>query len=377
MDIKYNRNSDVLSGSEDLEIIYTIKNFPVYMGATEESFENDQFTDLNYQISKSTGMVQINPLVNLNIVYKSSHGPGLIGNIWKNHHQALSDFLLQFNKNFILEIGGYSGVLANFSFEKRKDLDWTIVDPHVQQFDSRIKVINSFFNEEYENVIEYDMIVHSHLLEHIIDINSFLSLCNRNLNLDGLMIFSLPNFDLFLNKRITNCLHFEHTVFLNEYFLFEFFKKNNFEVIQKKYYDECCSIFYCLKKSSKHFDTSNNTKYNEYKDKLLRYFYDINFFIKQTNLQIENEENVFMFGGHVTSQFLISMGLNEKKIKFLLDNDKKKQNKRLYGTELIIKSPEILSKYNNPILILKNSSFDEEIKDQVFKINSSVNILTF
>jgi CO dehydrogenase/acetyl-CoA synthase epsilon subunit len=50
---------------------------------------------------------------------------------------------------------------------------------------------------------------------------------------------------------------------------------------------------------------------------------------------------------------------------------------RLYGTELIIKSPEILSKYNNPILILKNSSFDEEIRDQVFKINSSINILSF
>ena len=185
------------------------------------------------------------------------------------------------------------------------------------------------------------------------------------------------NFDLFLDKRITNCLHFEHTVFLNEYFLTEFFKKNNFDIVQKQYYDECCSIFFCLKKSSKQCDLTLITKYSEYKNKFLDYFNDINNFIKETNLRIEDEKNVFMFGGHVTSQFLISMGLNDKRIKFLLDNDKKKQNMRLYGTELIIKSPEILSKYNNPILILKNSSFDEEIRDQVFKINSSVNILTF
>ena len=84
-----------------------------------------------------------------------------------------------------------------------------------------------------------------------------------------------------------------------------------------------------------------------------------------------------MFGGHVTSQFLISLGLDQNKIKYLLDNDPNKQEKRLYGTNLQIKSPSILKNYDNPVLILKNSFFDEEIRKQVLEINESIKILTF
>ena len=37
----------------------------------------------------------------------------------------------------------------------------------------------------------------------------------------------------------------------------------------------------------------------------------------------------------------------------------------------------ILKNYDNPVLILKNSFFDEEIRKQVLEINESIKILTF
>jgi 2-polyprenyl-3-methyl-5-hydroxy-6-metoxy-1,4-benzoquinol methylase len=377
MDLVYKRDEDVISGQADLELIYSIKNFPVFVGISEDNIQNDKFVNMNFYISKSTGMVQLNPLVNLNTVYQASHNPGTIGQIWKNHHQALSDFLLKFDKNVVLEIGGYSGILANKCLQKNQNIIWTIVDPHVKQFDNKIIIDNSFFDENYESAVKYDLIVHSHLIEHVTNINSFLSTCHKHLSEDGYMVFSLPNFDMFIDKRLTNAINFEHTYFINEYFLSKLFELHGFELVEKSYYYKEFNIFYCVKKCESKTTDFDQSKYEEYKTKFLKYFEDIINFVKKVNSEISNQDDVFMFGGHVTSQFLLSLGLKESKITCLLDNDPNKQNKRLYGSNLIIQSPTILADYDNPILILKNSSFDEEIKAQILEINKNTKILTF
>jgi hypothetical protein len=74
---------------------------------------------------------------------------------------------------------------------------------------------------------------------------------------------------------------------------------------------------------------------------------------------------------------LLCLGLDENLITCLLDNDPKKQNRRLYGTNLLVQSPEILANYESPLLVLKNSLFDEEIREQIYNINKNVRIITF
>ena len=62
---------------------------------------------------------------------------------------------------------------------------------------------------------------------------------------------------------------------------------------------------------------------------------------------------------------ILNYGLNTKKITYILDNDKKKQEKRLYGTKFIIKSPKILANYDKPLVILKAGVYNREIKNQI------------
>ena len=52
---------------------------------------------------------------------------------------------------------------------------------------------------------------------------------------------------------------------------------------------------------------------------------------------------------------------------FVLDNDKQKQNKRLYGTNLNVRSPKILSEYEKPIVILKVGIYKDEIKKDILE----------
>jgi hypothetical protein len=88
--------------------------------------------------------------------------------------------------------------------------------------------------------------------------------------------------------------------------------------------------------------------------------------ISQINQKIEETNSkIFLFGGHIFSQYLIAFGLNTFKIVNILDNSPLKQEKRLYGTDLIVKSPKVLSNYNNPIVILKAGLYNNEIMEDI------------
>ena len=74
---------------------------------------------------------------------------------------------------------------------------------------------------------------------------------------------------------------------------------------------------------------------------------------------------IYLFGGHIFSQYLIKNGLNINKIKGILDNDTNKQGKRLYGTPLFVISPNNLKDIEKPIVILKTGFYNNEIKDDI------------
>ena len=57
--------------------------------------------------------------------------------------------------------------------------------------------------------------------------------------------------------------------------------------------------------------------------------------VKKINKKISNNQTTsFFVWGARFSQYLLNFGLDPKKIKYVLDNDIFKQNKRLYGTSL-------------------------------------------
>ena len=85
---------------------------------------------------------------------------------------------------------------------------------------------------------------------------------------------------------------------------------------------------------------------------------------------------VYLFGAHVFSQYLISFGLDTSKIICLLDNDRRKIGKRLYGTDLISMHPSILTDIKEAIVILRAGTHNEEIKKDILEnINSNIKFI--
>ena len=98
-------------------------------------------------------------------------------------------------------------------------------------------------------------------------------------------------------------------------------------------------------------------------------------FVSDTNEKISNfKGDIFLFGAHVFSQYLIGFGLETERISCILDNSPIKIGKRLYGTKMRVMSPDVI-KNRDCAVILKVASYREEIMSQLVKINPNVVII--
>ena len=373
------RTSCVITGDDEVETLSKINNFPIFIGSTSKKHDEDLFSDMIFDISKKCGVIQLKNTIDPNLIYSGYHSEA-IGNVWETHHLEFSKLISKIINTHkikrVLEIGGSTAKLAKIILSQTNLInEWSIIEPNIpnidETLDKRINFINDFFDSDKING-EYDLILHSHTIEHIYEPNNFLLDINKSLSTEGFHIFSVPNLFSYLKNKFVNTLNFEHTIFLTEEIIDYLMNKNNFIVLEKVKYLEH-SIFYLTQKSPHTQNMTPPQKYEEYKSMFLEY---INFY-KDVVIDLNNKMKsinggVYLFGGHIFSQFLISMGLNTEKIIYILDNSLIKHNTRLYGTNLIIKNPKQIDLSDNSIIILKVGNYRDEIVSDLLSINPNI-----
>lgn len=372
------RKLSLISNNANLEHLHTFKQVPISMGCTSKYQSEDILQDQIWDICKDTGIIQLRNPLPLKLVYAFPHNDG-IGKVWEDHYQNFANFINKFNVNKILEIGGGAGRLGKLYLDKSSSYSWTMVEPNYsyQEVNNpNFTHIMEWFDNNFKIKNEYDAIIHSHVFEHTYDPLSFLESIYNQIDNTKLHIFSFPNLHEFLKNKFTNTLNFEHTTFLTEEITDLLLKKVGFEIIEKEYYGKH-SIFYACKKSFSQNVEFKSSIYRNNKSLFLNYVEYYQNEVKNLNNLIEKHNGkVFLFGGHIFSQFLIFNGLNTNKITSILDNSKMKQGNRLYGTSFMVESPNTLKNYNNPSVILKTASYNEEIKKDIIN-NISKNVIFF
>lgn len=370
------RNYCVFSGKQDLEHLYTIKDFPAFVGCVDHAPEKDIKVDMSWWISKSSGGIQLNPLIPLDILYGSGHGSGSVGKVWQQHHQEFAKFVHECGLGDVLEIGGGHGILAQNCLQLRPDVKWTIVEPNpIIPLDSKIRVIRQLFDSEFIIDKEVDAVVHSHLLEHTYEPLAFMAQISRSLRQGKRHLFSVPHLQIMLERKYTNCINFEHAVFLTEPFIEYILHSNGFMIKEKHYFLEDHSIFYATIRDDAAISFAQLPNEYEHNRKIymdyIQYHIDL---IKELNSKMSNQRgDIFLFGGHIFAQYLLGFGLDESRIQCILDNDPHKQGRRLYGSKLMVLSPKILRNVDNPVVILRAGIYNEEIKKDILEnINPNV-----
>lgn len=367
-----NRDKSVLTGNI-LQRLVTLKRFPVFLGCTDKHPDQDLFADMKWYIDPETGIIQLTELIPPNILYQSQHVDGT-GKVWEDYYNNFTEFILKQDPSKVLEIGGGQGRLAEKVVSKNTNIDWTIVEPNpTYNGNLNIKLVPKFF-EDFNIDESVDTIIFSQLLEHTYDPMSFLEKIYDILPVGGKIIFAYPNLELWVRRKYTNSLNFEHTMFLTDYHLDYLLAKSKFKILKKQFYIDH-SIFYVVMKVEEDIEINPlENEYLEYKKIFLDFintYYDT---VRLLNDRIRNYNSpIYLFGAHIFTQYLLSLGLNRNKIISILDNSKLKQGKRLYGTDLKVESPEVLRYQKFPTVILKAGIYNEEIKKDILEnINSTV-----
>jgi SAM-dependent methyltransferase len=365
-----NRNKSCITGNTKLEHLYTFKDFPIFMGCTDKEPKNDLLADMSWFIDPISGFVQLTKLIPLDILYMDQHMDAT-GATWARYNIALSEFIIKNFDGDILEIGGGSGKLANLILANSENVNkYIVVEPNPMfQENEKLKVVKTFFNQNLVlNEKTVRTVVLSQVLEHVYDPRDFLSQIFNFLPLGGKFIFGYPNLEYLFSNKFTNAINFEHTFLMTEYFVDYLLAESGFKILSKNNYENH-SHFYCVEK----VDFLKNSiilenKYDYYK-KMFNDFINHHLeLVKELNDKINETDNpVFLFGAHIFSQYLLSFGLNGSKIRNILDNSQIKQGKRLYGTNIKVLSPSILSNYKEPIVILKAGLYNKEIMDDIWQ----------
>ena len=373
------RLKNVISQEDDLELLHELKNFPVFMGCVDHGSNEDLCADQSWSISSNNGIIQLNKLIPLNILYQTQH-VGAIGGLWTEHHLKFSKFIQQQAPNSVLEIGGAHGILSR-EYKKANPIDWTILEPNpspVEGVDATF--IKGFFDDKFIFDGKIDTIIHSHVFEHVYYPNEFIIHISNFLEEGQKLIFSIPNMEEMLKRKYTNCINFEHTVFITEPYIDYLLSKHGFRQVAKKYFKDDHSIFYAYIKDTKTETIELPTRLYESNKKLYLDFVDYHkkliIDLNETIKKVDPEQSIYLFGAHVFAQYLIELGLDTSRIVCLLDNDINKQGKRLYGTNMMVKSPKVLADVKNPIIILKAGVYDDEVKRDILEnINKNAKFL--
>ena len=377
------RDKDVVLGKVDLEDLYTIKDFPVFMGCVDSEADQDVKSDMSWKISTSSGAIQLNPVLPLDVVYAMSHGSGTVGDTWKQHHKAFSEFVIKYEPNNVLEIGGLHGELAKNCLDVNPNLKWTIIEPNPSIPKTLpVNVVKGFFDDTFTSNETFDTVIHSHVLEHVYNPDEFMRNKSSFMNEGETLILSIPNLEYFLKNKWSNRINFEHTIPFTADYVEYFLKKDGFEVVEKHSHQmngKAHRLFYSAKKTSLPIEVptlddslyeTNKKVFEEYID-----FYQSD--VKQINNIIKNQSKpVYLFGAHIFSQYLLAFGLDEKDLVCILDNDVEKENKRLYGTNLISQSPKILKDIDEALVILRAGGYNDEIKKDILdNINPKIRFI--
>ena len=336
-----------------METLLKLPNFPSSV-CTQLGELNDSEIMIDASIVEDDhGFIKFLPYIDPKQIYISQHNSS-IGKTWEEHNDEFAKFINLTEQNKIIDIGGGSGNIYKSFLRLNALVDWTIIDLNPPSEYENLKIIKGLFKPEMIN--SGDVVVTSHFVEHLFDLNDFLIKLHKRK--PSLHIFSLPNFSSYAKNHYCSTIMFEHPNYLAESCLEYILEVTGWEIIDKKYFKDH-SIFFKTKPVEPKITPP---KFN-IKGEVIEF---INYIKERVN-QVKNYDKFYVFGAHFPLYYLLSLGINENQILAVIDNDVNKQNRRMYGTNLKVISPNEVPAGSK--IFLEMGPYNKEIKEKFLSMN--------
>jgi hypothetical protein len=93
----------------------------------------------------------------------------------------------------------------------------------------------------------------------------------------------------------------------------------------------------------------------------------IQYMIERSNTLANRTKRFYVFGAHFTYYYLLNMGVSVDQIIAVVDNDPKKQGRRMYGTNTPVISPAELQVGSD--ILVEMGPYNDEIKKTLNGMN--------
>lgn len=371
------RAESVLTGKANLEQLHCFPNFPVFFGTVDKPATEDLHADMDWAIDPETGVVQLTRLIPLDVLYSEQHVDGC-GPTWKTYYEELAAYILSQGPRHVVEIGGGAGVLAKVALSRDPTLHWALMEPNPTiSSEGNLEVVKGFFHRSLLEGRRVDAVVFSQVMEHVYNPRQFLRDIAEFLSPGQQLIFAYPNLALWLEKKYTNALNFEHTMLLTDRHLDTLLPEYGLEVVHKAPYREHSFFYTATKRAHALAVPPMPNLYADYKRLFLDFISHHREMVDQINREIrETDDEVYLFGAHIFSTFLFAFGLDATRIQGVLDNSPTKEGRRLYGTDFSVQRPGILRGKRRVSVILRAGHFNQEIREDIVRnINPDVRFI--
>ena len=260
-------------------------------------------------------------------------------------------------KDLIVDIGGNDSSFLKF-FDKIKKVN---IDPNASGTKKIVKIKSYFENVDFSYFKNKNKIyVSSHTVEHIPDLNSLIKKVSNSLQKKDLLFLQFPSLEkLIENSKFDQITH-QH---VNLYSLKSISKLlNKFDLYVKKYeFDNSVygTLRMCICKSK--YKNKHNTKlsYKTIRNKYLNF----KKFYKSYERIIKDEKKLIGFGAGMMVPSLNYYLPSLNNLKFILDNDKNKNNKYFINMKPRIKFFDgKFEKFKNYKIIITSISTENTLK---------------
>lgn len=364
-----------ICGHGVLEKIFSLEDYPVFIGCTDGRKEDDiLYTFEIWHCMKCDIGQQLN-IPPFEVLYKEQRCFGY-GKVWKDHYNQYFEFIKKNSSEVdkALEVGVGNAVVYKKMLHHCKNL-YGIDAIHNDQYDSYNIQVGIFSEDKYPKET-FDLIYSSHLVEHLEDPVQYFRTCNYLLKEGGLCFVACPNvLESFENLHF-NAFTADHLNYFSKESLANLAAGQGFQLVDfYQYLDH--GMYLALRKTS-----SNKKEGYGYSKSFMKYFSNyyqsINLFVDEVRNETRDVDSLYLFGAHgltVTFLKLMNSEIFNNKVRFVLDNERTKHNRRLSGTSLICKPPAVIQEENNPLVILYMGVYENEISEQLKTLNPNCKII--
>lgn len=221
----------------------------------------------------------------------------------------------------ILELGGGNGFLADMLLASRPDRHYTIVDPSYFGATNNRAIVPCFF-EDYTPTGAPDTFIMSHVFEHIYCPRKVLAAIPASVQT---VFLNFPDLETYLQNETFHVLNPEHTFFVQNDFLVKTFERYGFKCVNRKSFRNH-SVFFEFRRAEP-LEPSDYT--NPLADALVaKYFADI---AKRVEEIRTTPEPVYLWPCSMHTQYILSFGVDHRRIQGIFDNCVAKHGTFLYG----------------------------------------------